>query len=270
MSDIQSFDVHGSGWRFGVADDGRSFAVAADLAKTFEYRDARDALRAVDDDEKGTQIVRTPGGPQEMLVVYKDGIWELIFRSSKAEAKAIKKRVKAILNEIEETGRYEVATTDELELAQRNVQLAERNVVLIKEKRALASRAEKAEGFKRAIEAGDGLQLRAFHKKYFSTTPERAFFDHLYTRGLLINQRGKGPAHPRTGEPTDGRQHRHPTFKSKEWLYLHAEVDRNGKRQENTRVRPGDPELAFRDKLASQGLVPNEEPTALFELEVVA
>jgi hypothetical protein len=73
MSEIQLFDVHGSGWRFGVADNGRSFAVATDAAKTFDYRDAANALRQVEDDEKGTQIVSTPGGPQEMWVIYEDG-----------------------------------------------------------------------------------------------------------------------------------------------------------------------------------------------------
>jgi phage antirepressor YoqD-like protein len=41
-------------------------------------------------------------------VIYEDGIWELIFRSSLPGAKAIKARVKAILKQIRETGRYEV------------------------------------------------------------------------------------------------------------------------------------------------------------------
>jgi hypothetical protein len=171
--------------------------------------------------------------------------------------------------EIAEAQTYFTVRTRQAELAEEpdELEIARRYVKAIEDKRAAIARAEKAEVFKRAIEAGDGLTLRSFHKKYFSTTPERVFFDHLYARGILINQRGKGPVSKRTGEPTDGRQHRHPSAKGKEWLYLHAEVDRYGKRQENTRVRPGDPELAFRDKLASQGLAPNEEPTALFELE---
>jgi hypothetical protein len=37
-------------------------------------------------------------------VIYEDGLWGLIFRSTKPEAKAIKKRVKAILREIRATG----------------------------------------------------------------------------------------------------------------------------------------------------------------------
>lgn len=106
MAEIQLFDVEGSGMRFGVAEDGRAYVVAEDFTPSLEYSRARDALRMVDDDEKGAQIVRTPGGPQEMKVLYEDGIWELIFLSRKPEAKALKKRVKAILREIRETGSY--------------------------------------------------------------------------------------------------------------------------------------------------------------------
>jgi anti-repressor protein len=42
-------------------------------------------------------------------VIYEDGMWELIFRSTLSGAKTIKKRVKAILREIRETGSYSAA-----------------------------------------------------------------------------------------------------------------------------------------------------------------
>jgi prophage antirepressor-like protein len=75
------------------------------------YRDAEKATRLLDEDEKGTQIVGTPGGPQRMSVIYEDGMLELIFRSTIPGAKAIKARVKAILREIRETGSFSVAPT---------------------------------------------------------------------------------------------------------------------------------------------------------------
>ncbi|MGV9588187.1 BRO-N domain-containing protein [Streptomyces tendae] len=101
------FDVHGANWRFGSDEDGRNWVVASDIAKSMDYRDAEKATRLLDADEKGTQIVGTPGGPQEMKVIFEEGIWELIFLSRKPEAKAIKARVKSILKQIRETGRYE-------------------------------------------------------------------------------------------------------------------------------------------------------------------
>ncbi|MFI6299575.1 Bro-N domain-containing protein [Nonomuraea sp. NPDC050790] len=106
---LQLFDVAGSGIRFGAAEDGRPYAVAADFTKVMGYLQSSDATRLLEDNEKGQQIVLTPGGSQKMNVIYEDGLWELIFRSTLPGAKAIKKRVKEILRQIRETGRY-VAT----------------------------------------------------------------------------------------------------------------------------------------------------------------
>ena len=77
MTGMQIFSVGERPWRFGVTDAGIPYAVAADVAKSFDQRDADRVLRLLDEDEKGTQIVGTPGGPQQMKVIYEDGLWEL-------------------------------------------------------------------------------------------------------------------------------------------------------------------------------------------------
>lgn len=94
---VSPFEALGTNLRFGTTEDGTPFVVGADFARKLDYRDTDKAARLLDEDEKGTQIVGTPGGPQRMVVFYEDGIWELIFRSGKTEAKAIKRRVKEIL-----------------------------------------------------------------------------------------------------------------------------------------------------------------------------
>lgn len=109
MSEIEFFDISGANVRFGQTEDGTPYSVAADFAKSMGYRDAEKATRLLDEDEKGTQIVGTPGGPQQMAVIYEDGMWELIFRSSLPGAKAIKDQVKTILRKIRETGSYSSA-----------------------------------------------------------------------------------------------------------------------------------------------------------------
>lgn len=261
-----TFAVGDRTWRFGTTDTGRPYAVAADVAKTFDYRDAANALRALDDDEKGTQIVSTPGGSQQMNVIYEDGLWELIFLSRKPEAKAIKKRVKEILRQIRETGQYQPDPPDELALAERNVEL-------IKEKRALANRAEAAEikaaagaSFRSAIEAGDGLRPRDFHKKYFSEIADRAFFEHLYDKGYLIDQRGKG-GYGTDGKRRNGPDHGRPGFKGKHFFYLHNGGVHQGKRRENTRVRPGQAELELKSRLIADGLIANTNATGQLSIE---
>lgn len=263
MSDLQLFDVGGRGWRFGRDDDGTPWAVAADVAESFEHTNTTVMLRALDDDEKGVRSVYTPGGRQEMRVVFEDGLWELIFISRKPEAKAIKKRVKAILREIRETGSYGVDQARELtrrDLAQ---------MVIIEADRAdqAEQRAERAEGTVREIEGANGLTIRMFHKKYFSDVREREFFEHLYAKGYLIDQRGKGkPRHD--GTVRDGAEHRHPSFKGKPYLYLHFTGVHGDKRREGTRVRPGQPELDFKAALVRDGLTANgNDDGFLFSIE---
>lgn len=140
------------------------------------------------------------------------------------------------------------------------------------EKRVLEAQAQAEVGkkFKRAIEAGDGLSLREFHKKYFSSITETAFMDHLYAKGYLINQLGKGSLRtsgPKAGTHRNGSQHRHPAYKGKRFFYLHTLQDREENRRENTRVRPGEWELALRDQLAAEGLAANENSVGLFAID---
>ena len=62
----------------------------------------------LDIDEKGVATVNTLSGAQEMLVVNESGLYSLIFKSRKAEAKRFKKWVTAeVLPAIRKYGRYE-------------------------------------------------------------------------------------------------------------------------------------------------------------------
>jgi prophage antirepressor-like protein len=101
------FDVQGADIRFGTSEDGTPYSIASDFAKSMGYRQTKNALDLLDEDEKGFALTETPGGVQNLAVIYEDGMWELIFRSTLPGAKAIKARVKAILKQIRETGRYE-------------------------------------------------------------------------------------------------------------------------------------------------------------------
>lgn len=117
MNDLTPFDFGDKPMRFGTAQDGRPFVVATDFAKALDYRDAANALRMLEEDEKGTQIVSTPGGDQRVSVIYEHGMWELVFRSGKPMAKDLKKRVKEILTEIRVNGGYISPTATEDQLA---------------------------------------------------------------------------------------------------------------------------------------------------------
>lgn len=82
--------------------------VAADVAAALDYRIAGDMTRNLEADEKGTQIVRTPGGGQEMLIINESGLYSAILRSRKKEAKRFKKWVTSVvLPAIRKHGRFE-------------------------------------------------------------------------------------------------------------------------------------------------------------------
>ena len=46
-------------------ESGEPWFVASDIAKALGYRDAEKMTRRLDDDEKGTRSVGTPGGTQQ-------------------------------------------------------------------------------------------------------------------------------------------------------------------------------------------------------------
>lgn len=135
-NDLDLFATAGDGLgpeQFGIDEIGRAYVVASVFAKAMGYRDAEKATRLLGEDEKGTQILGTSErsgrvANRPVSVIYEDGIWELIFRSTLPSAKTIKARVKAILRELRETGVVDVREKPltELEMARKYVAALER------------------------------------------------------------------------------------------------------------------------------------------------
>ena len=101
------FDFESNEVRTLLIDD-QPWFVAADVAAALNYRMASDMTGNLDDDEKGTQNVRTPYGDQEMNVINESGLYSAILRSRKPEAKRFKKWVTSeVLPAIRKHGRYD-------------------------------------------------------------------------------------------------------------------------------------------------------------------
>lgn len=110
--------------------DDQPWFVAADVSSALEYRIAGDMTRNLDEDEKGTQIVRTPGGDQEMLVINESGLYSAILRSRKAEAKRFKKWVTAeVLPAIRKHGTYQDSSSRMKTLMDDLVDMTETNAL---------------------------------------------------------------------------------------------------------------------------------------------
>ncbi len=81
--------------------------IGKDVALSLGYKKAPEALRHLDDDEKGVSILYTLGGPQEVSIINESGLYSLILRSRRPEAKLFKKWITSeVLPAIRKTGCY--------------------------------------------------------------------------------------------------------------------------------------------------------------------
>ncbi|MEQ9259831.1 MAG: Bro-N domain-containing protein [Roseovarius sp.] len=93
---------------FRVIDrDGEPWFVLADVCRKLAVVQPASASRHLDTDEKGVLEMHTPGGRQKMTVINESGLYSLVLRSSKPEAKRFKKWVTSeVLPSIRKTGSY--------------------------------------------------------------------------------------------------------------------------------------------------------------------
>lgn len=139
--------------------DGNPWFVAGDAARLLEYRMASDMTRRLDDDEKGTRSVRTPGGYQEMTVISEAGFYAAILGSQSAKAKAVKRWLThEVLPALRKTGIYSTAPAlTELEAAQKYVAALERESVANAKIAELEPKAEYVDVF---VAGSDVLSFR--------------------------------------------------------------------------------------------------------------
>lgn len=83
--------------------------VAADVCRGLDIERTDSAIRSLDADEKGTHIVSTPYGNQELSIVSEPGLYKLVARSNKPAARAFDRWVRHdVLPAIRKTGFYGV------------------------------------------------------------------------------------------------------------------------------------------------------------------
>ena len=255
MTNLIPFDFDGQAVRV-VTIDGEPWFIARDVLNVLGYTKPRDALARLDDFQRGSTVVDTLGGPQQVSTVNEDGLNDLILDSRKPQAKAMRRWVtRDVLPSIRKTGSY--GTADVATLGARDILAIAQRLVEQEERAQRAEvRAVESERVVDAIEAAEGLTPTQFHKHYFSDVRATDFFERLYQLRLLIDQRGTRGRDAK-GNLKNGHQHMHPAAAGKAFFHLHGRLDSEGQRRESVRVRPGRPEVDLVDFLASRGLPPN-------------
>ena len=175
-------------------ENGEPWFVAADVCRVLDIKNPSDTInKRLDSDERGIEIIYTPSGDQEMLVVNESGLYNLMFRSTKPEAKKFRKWVtEEVLPSIRKTGSYSITKTN-MDIAIYSDDPLERGkaiVAMLEEERAkqalIEARADKAEeakaiaekkaedlteAFSRSIVSDNDKLYSTFIKELKMTTP---------------------------------------------------------------------------------------------------
>lgn len=103
---MESFEFEGYNVRFVGTPDEPEW-IAKDVCEVLGIKNPSDTLAEFDEDEKGIAEIDTPGGRQKLLTVTESGLYKLITRSQKPNAKSFSKWVfKDVLPTIRRTGAY--------------------------------------------------------------------------------------------------------------------------------------------------------------------
>lgn len=187
-----SFNIHSV--RVVVIDGGEPWFVARDVCNALEILDVSNACKSLDDDEKGTHIIRTLGGNQEMLCVNEPGLYGLIFKSRKSEAKAFKRWVKhEVLPEIRKSGSYQnsknLITIDPSKNQPEVLQLAANQAKKLKEQEPLVMIAKEFLAVGESLKGADQVakELGVGEITLFKTLREENFLFYSYQNGKAIN-----------------------------------------------------------------------------------
>lgn len=109
MNELQIF-AFGDNLVRTVQKDGEPWWIARDVCAVLGLGNPRTSLALLEEDEKDVHIMDTPGGPQEMTTISESGLYSLIFRSRKAEAKTFRRWVThEVLPALRRTGVYSMS-----------------------------------------------------------------------------------------------------------------------------------------------------------------
>lgn len=173
MNELQVFNYNGNEVRT-IQKDGEPWWVLKDVCGILGISKYRDTASRLDEDERGSVRVDTPGGEQEMTVINESGLYNVILRSDKPEAKPFRKWVTSeVLPSIRKNGVY--MTPETLEQAILNPDM------MIKLCTALKDEQDK----NKALQAvNSSLTVDNQIMK-----PKADYFDELVDRNLLTNFR---------------------------------------------------------------------------------
>lgn len=194
MNELQTFDYNGSQVRT-VEKDGETWWVLSDVCKVLELSEARRTAERLDDDELTRVKLHSGGQNREMYVINESGLYNVILRSDKPQAKPFRKLVTSeVLPTIRKTGQYNTKLNKALEIKETNARVRLSNAFLKLAKVDTLSSEYKNILVAKAAEALTGFQLiplpQSEQKMYTATEIGEMFGVSAQRIGKLSNQYG--------------------------------------------------------------------------------
>lgn len=181
-------------------EDGEPWFVAKDVCDALGIA-VRDTSKTLDDDERGVDTIHTPGGDQQMVIVSEAGLYSLILKSRKPEAKAFKRWVThEVIPSIRKHGAYATPQTIEsiisdprngIKLLQALADEQDRNKALQAENAEMKPKAFFADSVSRSkTSVLVGVLAKILRQNGYETGQNR-LFKTLCDDGYLIGTKGR-------------------------------------------------------------------------------
>jgi len=198
-NELQVFSYEGNEVRT-VQQGGEPWWVLRDVCNVLGVGNSRDVTARLDDDEKGVDIIDTPGGKQELTIISESGLYNVILLSRKPEAKKFKRWVThEVLPSIRKHGAY--LTSAKLEELMRDpdawitVLTALKDERAAKERLQIQAKADKSKVvFADAVSVSEGTiligELAKILKGNGIEIGQNRLFQRLREDGYLIKRQG--------------------------------------------------------------------------------
>jgi prophage antirepressor-like protein len=111
---LNTFNFEGTSPLRSVIQDEQPWFVAKDVCAVLAIANHLDATSRLDEDERGESVIPTPFGDHTFTVISESGLYALIFKSRKPEAKRFRKWVTSeVLPALRTQGTYSVPSPEQ-------------------------------------------------------------------------------------------------------------------------------------------------------------
>lgn len=193
MNELQVFNNEMFGNVRILLQGDKPWFVAKDVCNCLGINDTSKAIGRLDEDEKGANLIPTPGGSQNLLIVNEYGLYSLVLSSRKPEAKEFKRWIThEVLPSLRKYGTYSMdiprTLPDALKAYASEIEAHNKTKALVEEQKPKVLFADAVNASHTSILVGDLAKLL---RQNGLDIGQNRLFEKLRQEGYLIKQKGE-------------------------------------------------------------------------------